>query len=195
MEHSRDLPSGAWTIPRYSAAGWPKVRPHWVRHCRRLVPVCWCGLRCPGGTTDFYARRFTHETAVHRADVALAAGAEDDLDRDVALDAIDEWMELGSAAGAAEIHAADTELPGPGRTLHFHATDTLLEAAAEWLVDLTGEAIACGCVHERAAVAVRGPLTDLLLIIYKRRPARDDGIEVFGDAALLDFWLQRVSFG
>jgi hypothetical protein len=44
-------------------------------------------------------------------------------------------------------------------------------------------------------VAVRGPLTDLLLVIYKRRSARGDNIEVFGDAALLDFWLERVSFG
>jgi hypothetical protein len=38
-------------------------------------------------------------------------------------------------------------------------------------------------------------LTDLLLLIYKRRPARGEGIEVFGDADLLDFWLERVSFG
>jgi hypothetical protein len=50
-------------------------------------------------------------------------------------------------------------------------------------------------------VAVRGPLTDLLLVLYKRRlvlykrrSARGDNIEVFGDAALLDFWLERVSF-
>jgi hypothetical protein len=28
----------------------------------------------------------------------------------------------------------------------------------------------------------------------KRRPPRGDGLEVFGDAALLDFWLERVSF-
>jgi hypothetical protein len=44
------------------------------------------------------------------------------------------------------------------------------------------------------AVAVRGPLTDLLLVIYKRRPARSPGIEILGDAQLLDFWLERVSF-
>ena len=77
-----------------------------------------------GGTTDVYARRFTHETAVHRADAALAAGAEYDLDRDVALDAIDEWMELGSRPAYAETHLRIRELPGPGRTLHFHATVT-----------------------------------------------------------------------
>jgi hypothetical protein len=36
---------------------------------------------------------------------------------------------------------------------------------------------------------------DLLLVIYKRRMPRDDGIQVFGDAALLDSWLERVSLG
>ncbi|MFE1930335.1 hypothetical protein ACFW95_08130 [Streptomyces sp. NPDC059474] len=56
--------------------------------------------------------------------------------------------------------------------------------------------------HERAArpalprsVAIRGPLTDLLLIIYKRRPARSAGVEILGDEKLLDFWRERVSFG
>jgi hypothetical protein len=39
------------------------------------------------------------------------------------------------------------------------------------------------------------PLTDLLLLIYKRRPGHGAGIEVFGDADLLGFWLERVSFG
>ena len=41
----------------------------------------------------------------------------------------------------------------------------------------------------------RTPLTDLLLVIYKRRPPRGGGLEVFGDAARLDFWLERVKIG
>lgn len=153
----------------------------------------------PGGSTDFYARRFTHETLVHRADATLALGTPFAVDQDVALDAIDEWMQLGSLPMHFEIHPWMRELLGPGRTLHFHATDTgpapAPGVAAEWVVDLTGDAIAWRRAHEKAAVAVRAPLADLLLIIYKRRPARGDGIEVLGDAQLLDFWLERVSFG
>jgi hypothetical protein len=42
---------------------------------------------------------------------------------------------------------------------------------------------------------VRGPLVDLLLIVYKRRAPRIDGVDILGDEQLLDFWLQRVSFG
>ena len=149
----------------------------------------------PGGTARFYARRFTHETVIHRADATLAVGAEFAVDEQVALDALDEWMELGSLPMHFEVHPWMRELLGPGRTLHFHATDTAPEAAAEWLVDLTGQAVVWRRAHEKAAVAVRGPLTDLLLVIYKRHPARGDGIEILGDEQLLDFWLKRVSFG
>jgi uncharacterized protein (TIGR03083 family) len=149
----------------------------------------------PGGTAKFYARRFAHETVIHRADGTLALGAKFTLDEEVALDAIDEWMELGSLPMHFEIHPRMRELLGPGRTLHFHATDTAPEAGAEWLVDLTGDTIAWRHAHEKATVAVRGPLVDLLLVIYKRRSARGEGIEILGDAQLLDFWLDRVGFG
>jgi hypothetical protein len=104
-------------------------------------------------------------------------------------------MELGSLPRMFEFHPEQRELLGPGRTLHLHATDTAPDAAAEWLMDLTGDAITWRRAHEKAAVAVRGPLTDLLLIVYRRRPARGEGIEILGDAELLDFWLERVGFG
>jgi hypothetical protein len=149
----------------------------------------------PGGATAFYARRFTHETVIHRADATLAVGAKFTCDEEVALDAVDEWMELGSLPMHFEVHPWMRELLGPGRTLHFHATDTAPEAAAEWLIDLTGDAIVWRRAHEKAAVTVRGPLIDLLLVIYKRRPARSEDIEIVGDVQLLDFWLERVSFG
>ena len=140
-------------------------------------------------------RRFTHETVIHRADGTLALGAPITVSQEVALDAIDEWMELGSLPMHFEVHPWMRELLGPGRTLHLHATDTPPELSAEWVIDLTGDVIAWRRAHEKAAVAVRGPLTDLLLLIYKRRPARGNDIEILGDARLLDFWLERVSFG
>jgi uncharacterized protein (TIGR03083 family) len=149
----------------------------------------------PGQTPVFWARRFTHETVIHRADATLAIGAEFTVEQDVALDAVDEWMELGSLPQLFEVHPEKRELLGPGRTLHFHATDTAPEAAAEWLMDLTGDAIVWRRAHEKAAVAARGPLTDLLLIVYGRWPARGERIEILGDAELLDFWRKRVSFG
>ncbi|MFF8814670.1 maleylpyruvate isomerase family mycothiol-dependent enzyme [Streptomyces pactum] len=149
----------------------------------------------PGRTTLFWARRMVHETVVHRADAALAAGAEYPLATDVAVDALDEWMELGALPQLMELHPERRELLGPGRTLHLHATDTGPQTAAEWLVDLGGEAVTWRRAHEKAAVAVRGPVTDLLLLVYRRTPADHPGLEVLGDAELLDFWLERVAFG
>lgn len=149
----------------------------------------------PGETSVFLAGRFAHETVIHRADAALALGAKFIVEEEVALDALDEWMELDSLPQHFEIHPEKRELLGPGRTLHFHATDTAPEVAAEWLIDLTGHTIVWRRAHEKAAVVVRGPLTDLLLVIYRRWPARSEGIEILGNVQLLDFWLERVGFG
>jgi uncharacterized protein (TIGR03083 family) len=148
----------------------------------------------PDGVAAFYARRFTHETAVHRADATLALGQPYALDHAVAIDGIDEWMELGSLPMHFDIHPRMRELLGPGRTLHFHATDTDKDDHAEWVVDLTGDAIAWRRAHEKSAVAVRGPVMELLLLVYKRRSPGDGAIEVLGDADLLEFWLDRVDF-
>ena len=43
------------------------------------------------------------------------------------------------------------------------------EATAEWMIDLTGDTIVWRHAHEEAAVTVRGPLTGLLLVVYRRR--------------------------
>ncbi|OKI09966.1 hypothetical protein A6A06_04925 [Streptomyces sp. CB02923] len=143
----------------------------------------------PGGTPVFWARRMTHETALHRADAALAAGREYVLDADVARDALDEWMGFHAVEEIAEDQPGVPSLLGPGRTLHFHATD----ADAEWFVDLTGKAPVWRAAHEKAAVAVRGTVTDLVLFLYGR-PAVAGGVETLGDRQLLDVWLERTRF-
>lgn len=194
-EHFRDL--SAYTDEDPAVLGpWLAEGAARLAHTLRSAgPEATLWTPIPGGTTSFYARRFTHETVIHRADATLALGAEFTVDEELAIDGIDEWMELGSLPMHLEIHPWMRELLGPGRTLHLHATDTAPEAAAEWLIDLTGDVIAWRRAHEKAAVAVRGPLTDLLLVIYKRRPVRSDGIEILGDEQFLDFWLERVRFG
>jgi uncharacterized protein (TIGR03083 family) len=149
----------------------------------------------PDGVAAFYARRINHESVMHRADATLALGGAFILEHDVAIDGIDEWMRLGSLPMHFELHPWIRELLGPGRTLHFHATDTSPDDHAEWVFDLTGDTLSWRRSHEKAAVAVRGPVAELLLVIYKRRSARDRTVEVLGDEDLLDFWLDRMSFG
>ncbi|MDT5011671.1 MAG: hypothetical protein QOH57_3288 [Mycobacterium sp.] len=70
----------------------------------------------PNGVAAFYARRFTHETALHRADAVLALGQRFTLAADIALDGLDEWMELTSLPMHFELHPETRELLGPGRT-------------------------------------------------------------------------------
>jgi uncharacterized protein (TIGR03083 family) len=142
-------------------------------------------------TMRFWARRFAFETVVHRADATLAAGAPFVLDPEIAVDALDEWMELGSLPQMLEVHPGRRALLGPGRTVHLHATDS---AGAEWVADLTGAHQTWRRAHEKSAVAVRGPVSDLLLLVYGRRGVDDGGLEVLGDRALLDEWLAGVPF-
>ncbi|MDT7724466.1 MAG: hypothetical protein QOI21_1042 [Actinomycetota bacterium] len=141
-------------------------------------------------TTSFWARRFAHETLVHRADATLAAGTEFVVTDDVALDAVDEWMELDSLPQHFDYKPQKRELLGAGRTLAFEATD----AEAAWFVDLRGEVIGWRRAREQAAVTVRASLTDLLLVIYRRKAVPGDGIEILGDKELLDTWLGHVGF-
>jgi hypothetical protein len=111
------------------------------------------------------------------------------MDAAIAPDAIAEWMELGSLPFHFEVHPWMRELLAPGRTIALHATDS----DAHWLLDLTGEVIAWRRADEPAAAQLRASVTDLLLTIYRRRPVT--GLEVTGDADLIDFWLGRVGFG
>ena len=147
----------------------------------------WCPV--PGGGSAFYARRFTHETAVHRADVALALGIDFVVPVFVAVDGVEEWLELGCMPFHFDVHPWMRELLGPGRTVGLHATDT----ADHWVMDFTGDAIAWRRADEPTTAELRGPVTDLLLTLYRRLPA--SAVEVRGDAGLVDFWMERVAFG
>lgn len=176
----------------------------------------------PHGTSAFWARRFAHETVVHTADAALAVGAPFVPDRLVAVDCVDEWLELLALPEQLDADPRKRELLGPGRVLRFRATepgpDTGAAGVPDWLVDLTGDVLCwrrTGSEGTEAAVTVHGPLAELLLLLYRRRPvpgtavnpasgtasgtaseaAPARGVTVDGDVELLRFWLDRVGFG
>ncbi|MGW1505286.1 maleylpyruvate isomerase family mycothiol-dependent enzyme [Streptomyces mirabilis] len=147
-------------------------------------------------SSGFWARRMTHELVIHRADATLAAGLPYEVAPDVAADAIDEWLGIIEFVQRTRPHdAAAAELRGPGRSIHLHATDTPPELDAEWVVELTEEGVVWRRDHEKATVALRGPLTDILLAFYRRLPLDDGRLEVLGERELLEFWLERATFG
>jgi uncharacterized protein (TIGR03083 family) len=142
--------------------------------------------------TAAWARRAAHDLVVHRADAAGAVGAAYRVDGDLAVDAVDEFLDLLSgltAAGAAGGGGGD---PGPGGTVHLHATDAGPGLSAEWLVALDPPSFRWHHAHEKATVAVRAPLADLLRVVTRRLPPDAEGVEVLGDRAVLDAWLERL---
>ena len=131
-------------------------------------------------TVGFWARRTAQETAMHRWDAQHAAGAEDAIDGELAADAIDEYL-------AFVPYFPGRRLPGSG-TIHLHSSD----APGEWLVRFDGDGMHVTREHAKGDVAARGPASDLLLVVYGRKPA--DEIDVFGDAALFEQFRDQAKF-
>jgi uncharacterized protein (TIGR03083 family) len=143
------------------------------------------------GPASFWARRRAHEAAVHLADAQLAAGRPVDLDPEVAADGVDEWL---ARTGDTTDPARAQDLRGDGQSLHFHATDSGLPGTGEWLVTRTPSGVTVARGHGKADVAVRGPAASLLLVLTRRLPPSDPGIEILGEQALLTHWLQHTPF-
>ncbi|QWB22794.1 MULTISPECIES: maleylpyruvate isomerase family mycothiol-dependent enzyme [Streptomyces] len=151
----------------------------------------WAGILNAG----FWARRMAHEVTVHRADATLTAGLPYEVAPDIAADAIDEWLQIVEYAQTDPHDEAARELRGPGRSIHLHATDAGPEVNAEWLIALTEDGVTWRRGHEKATVALRGPLTSVLLAFYRRLPLDAPELEVLGERELLEFWLERATFG
>ena len=131
-------------------------------------------------TAGFWARRQANETAVHRWDAQSAARTTEPIERDLAVDGIDEFFAL------IPFWRGASQLPGGGESIHLHATD----GEGEWLVRLGTDGLVVSREHAKGDVALRAPASQLLLFLYGR--AGTDGAEVFGDATLLDRWQELV---
>lgn len=138
---------------------------------------------------NWWVRRRLHETAVHRADAAIAIGGEFTLDADVAADGITEWLERVAFQAGSE----GAPLPlDDGNTLHLHATDPGLSDAGEWTVAVGDRGITWTHEHGKGSVALRGGAADLLLVMTRRVSVADTGIELFGDDTVWQNWLDRT---
>ena len=187
-------------VPDSKPAGGPDSEVTWLHEGVRalLEAVETTGPQTPVWTflgprpAWWWVRRRLHETAVHRADAAIALGVEFAIDPAVAADGITEYLER------VVIRAEDTRTAGgdspifDGQTLHLHATDPGLHA--EWTIFGRPDGIAFNHEHYRAGTALRGPARDLLLALVRRGSAGDLGLDVLGDRAVWDTWLDRTPF-
>ena len=135
----------------------------------------------------FWARRMAHETGMHRADAEAALGAVTPFPAEVAVDGIDELLLAFLARPRRRLRSAEP------RALHLRAADT----GASWLVRIGPEAPAISRDDgaegaEGADTTVSGTASDLFLLVWNRRHAEGDGIEVRGDAGLLTLWRDAV---
>jgi uncharacterized protein (TIGR03083 family) len=138
---------------------------------------------------SWWIRRRLHETAVHRADAAIATGGEFTLEASTAADAITEWLErvaIQAGSGGAPLPLED------GNTLHLHATDPGLGEAGEWTIGVDGGGITWSHEHGKGSAALRGGATELLLAMVRRVPLADTGIGLFGDDTVWQNWLDRT---
>ncbi len=169
------LPAQRTGLPAWVAAGASPLRAALSTNPSRPAWT-WAS----GGTVGWWARRMLHETTVHRMDAQLALGLEPELSAARAVDAIEEFLTNLPAVAGDNIKG----LPA-GDTLHLHATD----GPGEWTIRLTDEGFHWDSEHGKAAVALRGQLADLVLLIYgRRRPQDGDRFQTFGDLAVAERW-------
>jgi uncharacterized protein (TIGR03083 family) len=138
---------------------------------------------------NWWIRRRLHEVAVHRADAAIALGTDFALEPDIAADAISEWLERVAIQAGSD--GAALPLEGD-HTLHLHATDPGLSETGEWTIRIADGGITVSHEHGKGTVALRGGATELLLAVVRRASIADLGIEIFGDDAVWQKWLERT---
>lgn len=136
-------------------------------------------------TARFWRRRMAQETAVHRWDVQSALGDPDPVETELAVDGIDELLDVFLPRVVGRLEAEQADLGG---SLHVHATDS---EHGEWVVRLERGELLVGHAHEKADAAVRGTASDLLLLLWGRE-LPSGRVQIMGDNAVVDGWRERI---
>jgi uncharacterized protein (TIGR03083 family) len=142
------------------------------RVLRSSDPASRCWTWTEQHDVAFVIRRLAQEIAVHRWDAEDAAGRAASIEPALASDGIDEFLEHfipWKRFDAEEL----------GGTAHLHCTDV----AGEWLVAPGADGkLVVTREHAKGSCALRGAASDLLLVLWRRRPLAS--VEVIGDAGV-----------
>ena len=130
----------------------------------------------PDRTVGFFVRRMAHENAIHRWDAEEAAGGASPIDVEVAVDGIDEVLEVGMA-----YRSRGDAVEYPSGSLHLHRID----GNGEWLISAADGHLRVTREHAKGDAAVRGTAEGLLLYLWDRSR---EGLECFGDQTVVDAW-------
>jgi uncharacterized protein (TIGR03083 family) len=217
---SKDVPNGLAEGERGDAAWLAAGAAELVGALRATDPAT--PLWSWGYAQDaaWWARRMACELLIHRCDAELALGLEPRVAVAESLDAIGEL--LGNLPTTAWVTRRLATLGAEGATIHLHATDTTppttpttptnpinpptnqdtepgtgpdtsADVHGEWTLTQGPDGrITSVPGHTKADVAVQGPATSLLLMLYGRRSP--DALTVYGDREWLDRWLSKAAF-
>ena len=148
-------------------AGLDPERPAWTWGRRRDV--------------GFICRRVAQETAVHCWDALSAVAAGEPIEQRIAADGVDEFLD-------EVLPGLSPDLAGPAQTVALCAGDV----GTDWTIrvgrgsaELTGGRVG-------ADVTVTATASDLLLLLWGRRP--DNDLQVDGEPAALQRFLARARF-
>ena len=132
-----------------------------------------------------------HDELVHRFDAELTAGGLGGVAADLAVDGVSDMLETVATLSQSTSHPTGfVALAGAGETLRFAATDH----PVAWLAERASDGVTWRHGDGAAEVAVRAPARELLLLLNRRLDLGHDAIEVTGDQALLQHWLQHTRF-
>ncbi|WP_394813065.1 maleylpyruvate isomerase family mycothiol-dependent enzyme [Streptomyces boetiae] len=175
---------GAERVPDEALAGWLRAGLAVLLDELAAAPKdleCWTFLKGSPSARHFWARRQTHETAVHRMDAELAAGLRPGP--------VEPWR---AADGVAELL---TGFHGRARsrvrserqlTLRVRAVDV---PAADWLVRITEAPPRAEAAGDGPAdCEISGPAAGLYAALWNRLGYGEAGVEVRGDAAVAGLW-------
>jgi uncharacterized protein (TIGR03083 family) len=129
-----------------------------------------------------HMRNQAMEATVHRWDAQNAHAATTPVDRDVAIDGIDQHFEVQVPAA----RRWGKPVQGSGETYHFHCTD----GEGEWLVRFEDDGLEMRHEHAKGDVALQGSAEDLFLWLWGRLPA--DRLTVYGDTAVIERYRKLV---
>ncbi|GIG70899.1 maleylpyruvate isomerase family mycothiol-dependent enzyme [Phytomonospora endophytica] len=140
--------------------------------------------------TRFWMSSMLNEAVVHGFDAANAAGLPPDVEPDVAAALIDNHFKmLTSPTWEMQRPESAQAIRGTGQTLLWTATDT----DAGWFVERHPEGAAWRPGTGDADATVSGPAGSLLLSLTRRIPLASNGIEVFGDAGVVEHWIGNTA--
>jgi uncharacterized protein (TIGR03083 family) len=127
--------------------------------------------------SGWVARRMALETAVHRFDGELAAGRALPIERELAIDGIDERIDVHLRVDAAE---------SPAATLGGSVCLVCSDADAAWVVDVGGGRVRWRTGRGPADVVLVAEASELLLFTWNRVGL--EGIEVTGRRDVAQAW-------